>query len=701
LYFSGLSLVINAIDTHAGAFQTQTRFKRIMQDDTSVLNPWVYAIMLRVQGNQDASGNETLGLTAYDCGSSSLKIHNLEIKIFVQGFDHLPRPLNDNLIDVVQFTDKYISLQGFDPERDPFKILFTNAAWQSSNGTSLWNVQGTGNNTITTSELLPGSFVLNPDGRILLITPEYQGGPNTVKIYFRYQSMKDGLNSIDYSVQINILCAVKYRYLEEAKKCSLCPSGTICKTIGLVEPDLCQPGSSSDDAITCKPCQPGSFADKAGSASCSLCPSGYYQPSMNQSSCIPCLPGTFMQTAGATRCNECGHTSFSAGGASSCTLCPLNTVAFTKTSPNVTDCRCKEGHYELNNRAGYKCLPCCKGAICRGQRHSPFPLENFWSSRSLWNASCNFIPCYDVNACQGYPSKSVPVITDVDEIVDILAICSDGVEGRFCSRCQAGFWRSVGSVCRQCLNENKDKAAALYFSWTLLYVLGYLLFFNLSFSTRRVVTTLYTHNSIMFLLSKIKVQLPDAFSQAFGIHAFFALDFTFLPHTCISTMLGYSPLEYGQTSVFFLSLPLMMILMVAMRHFWATACKRYGPALIAYLSTDVDEGGDDKVAFRLILNIISNNGKFLTDINIKASYQQGIHSVLQGLFGMWPILAVKSLDLISCDSLQADENGKTYLIANPDWTCFEGSHRLIFPVALFFVTIYVVALPWFLFSTIL
>ena len=687
-------------DTVAGAFQTQKRTKTNEKDDTSVLNPWIHQILFRAQGNQDASGHETLGLIAYDCGSSSLKVHNLTVQIFLQGYDHLPRPLIDNQINLVQFSDKYVSLQGFDPENDPFKIIFINAMWKNSSGTSIWNVQGTGNATIATTELLPGSFVVNPDGRILLIAPAHFGGPNSLKIFFRYQSVKDGLNSIDYSVQINILCAVKYRYLEAEQKCVLCPSGTICNTVGVIEPELCQPGSSSNDAITCKPCQPGSFAAEAGSSSCSLCPPGSYQPNINQSSCIPCSPGTFMSKVGATRCNECGHTSFSASGASLCTLCPLNTVAFTKTSPNITDCRCKEGHYELNNRAGHECLPCCNGAVCRGQRHSPFPLENFWSDRSIWNTSCFFIPCYDVNACQGYPSTSILDIADVDEIVDILAICSDGVEGRFCSRCKAGFWRSVGSVCMQCYTENRDKAAALYFAWTLLYVLGYLLFFNLSFSTRRVVTTLYTHNSIMFLLSRIKVQLPRVFTQAFGIHAFFALDFTFLPHTCISSMLGYESLGYGQTSVFFLGLPLMIILIITVQHFWAKACKRYGPALVSRFGTD-DVEGYDGIVFSLIVNVISNNGKFLTDKHIEASYQHGIHSALQGLFGMWPILAVKSLELLSCDSLQAVDDAKTYLVANPDWTCFEGSHRQFFPVALFFAILYVVVLPWFLFSMIL
>ena len=144
----------------------------------------------------------------------------------------------------------------------------------------------------------------------------------------------------------------------------------------------------------------------------------------------------------------------------------------------------------------------------------------------------------------------------------------------------------------------------------------------------------------------------------------------------------------------------MIILIITIQHFWAKACKRYGPALVSRFGTD-DVEGYDGIVFSLIVNVISNNGKFLTDKHIEASYEHGIHSALQGLFGMWPILAVKSLELLSCDSLQAVDDAKTYLVANPDWTCFEGSHRQFFPVALFFAILYVVVLPWFLFSMIL
>jgi hypothetical protein len=653
-----------------------------------------------VEGIQDASGNETVELIAYDCGSSAMKITHLEMNMFLQGFDHLPRPVNvKTSVDVVQFTDKYITLQGYDPENDPFKIEFVDAVWTSRNGTSLWNVDGKSNQSIQSSLLLPGSSVLDQAGRILLISPEYFGGPNAVKIVFRYISVKDGSRSIDFFVQINILCAVKYRYLESEQKCVLCPPGTICKTIGVLEPEMCQPGSYSDDAISCKPCPTGSYADKAGSGSCFLCPGGFYQPKTNQSSCMPCSAGTFVNYDGAVRCDDCGHTSFSATGASACTMCPLNTVAFTKTSSNVTDCRCKEGYYESKNRAGYQCSPCCDGAHCRGQRHSPFPLENFWSDRSIWKESCIFVQCYDTGACQGHPSNSIPDIDDIDDIVDLLAVCGDGLEGRFCSRCKAGFWRTVGAECSECNLENKDKASALYFAWFLLYVLGYVLFFSLSFSTRRVITTLYTHNSMMFLLSKTRVKFPDVLARAFGIHAYFAVDFTFLPHTCIATLLGYEPLDFGQTSVFFLGLPLLMVLVIVVQYFWSKACKHYGPFVLNRFSAKNIE--DNKKILTLILSIVSNNGEFLTDKDIEACLNRGIHSALQGIFGMWPILAVKSLDLLFCDSLQAADAGASYLIANPDWTCFEGKHRQLFPVALIFTFVYVIALPWFLVSILL
>ncbi len=675
-----------------------------MQNEAGVANPWIHEVLVRVEGIQDAYGNETVEIVAYDCSSSSMKVTALEIELKIIGFDHLPRPLNPKIyMDVVQFTDKLISLQGFDPENDPFQIEFVNVVWSNSDGASIWNVEVFGNVTSTTSALAPGSVVMDAGGQILLVSPEDFGGPNVVRIVFRYRSTKNGLKSIDYFAQISVLCAVRYRYLKSEQKCVLCPPGTVCKTVGTIEPELCLLGFYSNDALTCKPCPSGSFASQPGSGSCTLCSGGYYQPSSAQSNCIPCSPGTFVNYEGAMSCKECGHFSFSGPAARTCTLCPLNTAAFTKNSANLTDCRCNEGYYESKNRAGHPCQPCCYGAICRGQRHSPFPLENFWSDKSLWNSTCYFAQCYDSGACRGYPSKSIPDITDVDDIVDLLAICDDGVEGRFCSRCKAGFWRSVGAVCMPCNLENKDKAAALYFAWFLLYVLGYFLFFYLSFSKRRVVTTLYTHNSIMFLLSKMRVKFPEVLARVFGIHAFIALDFMFLPHACMSALLGYEPLEYGQTAIFFLSLPLAMVGFVFAQYTWSKVCKLYGPYLVNRWSSKHTEEGDVKF-ISLILFVMSKNGEFLTDQDIQATLHHGIHSTLQGIFGIWPVLAVKSLDLLSCDSLnslQAAVDDKTYLIANPDWICFEASHRQIFPIALLFTALYVIGLPWFLVSVLM
>ena len=106
-----------------------------MQNEAGVSNPWIHEALVRIEGIQDAYGNEVMEIVAYDCGSSSMKLTTLEMKLKIQGFDHLPRPMNEKMsIDVVQFTDKLISLRGFDPENDPFQIEFFNAEWTSRKG---------------------------------------------------------------------------------------------------------------------------------------------------------------------------------------------------------------------------------------------------------------------------------------------------------------------------------------------------------------------------------------------------------------------------------------------------------------------------------------------------------------------------------------------------------------------------------------
>jgi hypothetical protein len=205
----------------------------------------------------------------------------------------------------------------------------------------------------------------------------------------------------------------------------------------------------------------------------------------------------------------------------------------------------------------------------------------------------------------------------------------------------------------------------------------------------------------MFLLSKSRVKLPEVLARAFGIHSFFALDFAFLPHTCMSLLLGFDPLEFGETTLFFLSLPLLMIAVVAIQYIWAKTSKHYGPKLVNHFNSKHDEKNDSWRLLSFILSIVSNNGEFLTEKNIETSLHHGIHSVLQGLFAMWPVLAMKSFDLLNCDYLQDDPNGASFLIANPDWTCFEGKHRRVFPSALFFTSLYVVAIPWFMISIVM
>ena len=63
--------------------------------------------------------------------------------------------------------------------------------------------------------------------------------------------------------------------------------------------------SNIDNAQTCQPCQPGSYAPQKGSSSCELCSAGYYQNSTASQNCIPCPPGTYNSDIGQSFCHPC------------------------------------------------------------------------------------------------------------------------------------------------------------------------------------------------------------------------------------------------------------------------------------------------------------------------------------------------------------------------------------------------------------
>ncbi|PPQ75743.1 hypothetical protein CVT24_002589 [Panaeolus cyanescens] len=89
-------------------------------------------------------------------------------------------------------------------------------------------------------------------------------------------------------------------------------------------------------STTEKPCSPGTFSGKSGSASCSSCPAGYMCPSSAMSNPQQCSPGRY-STGGVTECLRCPAGTFnSIHRATGCCEC---VAGWFNDQPGNTNCQ--------------------------------------------------------------------------------------------------------------------------------------------------------------------------------------------------------------------------------------------------------------------------------------------------------------------------------------------------------------------------
>lgn len=83
------------------------------------------------------------------------------------------------------------------------------------------------------------------------------------------------------------------------------------------------PSGFYSDKIDCKPCRPGTYANRPGMAACDRCVPGTYQPAAGSTDCINCPAGSYAVNAGSTACALCeGGTWAAETGSTSCLICP-------------------------------------------------------------------------------------------------------------------------------------------------------------------------------------------------------------------------------------------------------------------------------------------------------------------------------------------------------------------------------------------
>ena len=158
---------------------------------------------------------------------------------------------------------------------------------------------------------------------------------------------------------------------------------------------ICKAGYSASGGQGCSACQAGTFKDVNGSAPCSLCPQGKYSTGTAETSdttcsacpqphtysgagsstvtnctcnlghtgpdggpCTPCVAGKYKDVNGSVACSLCEAGKYSTGTASTCALCPEDTLSIAG-SPALTNCICNLGY---TGPDGGACEPCAAGS---------------------------------------------------------------------------------------------------------------------------------------------------------------------------------------------------------------------------------------------------------------------------------------------------------------------------------------------------
>ena len=130
--------------------------------------------------------------------------------------------------------------------------------------------------------------------------------------------------------------------------CDPCAAGSYANQLGSKTCKACPAGlTSTPGASTCKAC-PAGTASPSGSPICVSCAVGTFNDQPKQSECKPCIAGYFCPVSGINKLPKdygtrytCSAGSFSAAGAKSCSLCPVN--FFQADSGKSTCSPCKSG----------------------------------------------------------------------------------------------------------------------------------------------------------------------------------------------------------------------------------------------------------------------------------------------------------------------------------------------------------------------
>jgi len=263
----------------------------------------------------------------------------------------------------------------------------------------------------------------------------------------------------DYGANTCKPCPLEFTY-----QCLECSQGAYSNKRGVSkveECDPCQIGSAaSANPVGCLPCKPGSYNDIPGQAECKLCPPNTYNPDeglAGASDCVPCEQGKYSE-AGSATCLLCPK-GYYYGIPDLCTPCPEGT--YNPVDGNTIETECLPcAIEEYSGLASAKCLPCPRGYYNDGQgqpKCKPCPAGTY-NDQEGRGTSC--IPC-SIESYSGTEGSSSCSPCEVGNYSN-----SEGQS--FC--CSAGKYYAKGSkscldcshLCKMCHGDSENECDACY-----------------------------------------------------------------------------------------------------------------------------------------------------------------------------------------------------------------------------------------------
>jgi hypothetical protein len=230
--------------------------------------------------------------------------------------------------------------------------------------------------------------------------------------------------------------------------CTTCAAGTYC-TSTTAAGVACPAGKYSNSGSTsCTSVPVGYYAASSGTATASICTSGYYCPVVGLTAQIACSAGRYTTSSGSTVCTDCSggyrcpslttdsdkvacaSGTFSVGASDTCTSCPAGYYCSSTTSARMTPC--SAGYYSLGGAAS--CTQCPQGSSCSTKNASPVkcPRGTYSSDGAV---VCTPVPAGYYSSVEG--TSSYAQCTAGTYSTGGASVCTD---------CSPGYLCAVGST---------------------------------------------------------------------------------------------------------------------------------------------------------------------------------------------------------------------------------------------------------------